>query len=150
MWKIVFVFEYLYLYLNKILTTHLYLNVCSCIGIIFLRICIWPLSQLRFTDAYMWVLRKILTGACGPGFHNHTLGYGDRGPFEAILHEIGQIWPKCCHLLWKDSEIRSKWPKFVEDIPLAMEPQPKLDPWLWKSGSKRDPCRRPPLPVRST
>ena len=60
------------------------------------------------------VLRKILTGVCGPGFRNHTLGYGDQGTksypwlrkwvkmkplivgnitkltnFEAILHEIG-------------------------------------------------------------
>ena len=26
------------------------------------------------------VLQKILTGVCGSGFHNHTLGYGDRGP----------------------------------------------------------------------
>ena len=23
---------------------------------------------------------KKLTGLCGPGFRNHTLGYGDRGP----------------------------------------------------------------------
>ena len=26
------------------------------------------------------VLQKILTGVCGPGFRNHTLGYGDWGP----------------------------------------------------------------------
>ena len=103
---------------------------------------------------------------CGPGFRNHTLGYGDRGPksypwlwkvgqnqtldnrkyhqknptFEAILYEIGQIWPKFCDLLQKNSGIRSKWPKFAKNIPLATESQPKLDHWLWKLGSKRDPC----------
>ena len=30
-------------------------------------------------DMY-FVLRKMLTGVCGPDFRNHTLGYGDRGP----------------------------------------------------------------------
>ena len=71
---------------------------------------------------------------------NHILGYGKcvkikpltignitkLTTFEAILHEIGQIWPKFCHLLKKNGGIRSKWPKFAENIPLAMEPQPKL------------------------
>ena len=112
-------------------------------------------------------LRKILTGVCGPGFRNHTLGYGDQGPnhtlgygkwvkikpltighitklttFEAILHKISQIWPNFCHLLGKNARIRSKWSKFAENIPLATEPQPKLDHWLRKLGSKTDPCGR--------
>ena len=51
-----------------------------------------------------------------PGFHNHIIDYEDLGPKpypclrktgqnntmtitdpEAILHEIGQIWPKSCY-----------------------------------------------------
>ena len=60
--------------------------------------------------------------------------------FEAILHEIGQIWSKFCHLLRKNGGIRSTWSKFAENIPLATEPQPKLDPCPRKLGSKRDPC----------
>ena len=93
------------------------------------------------------VLKKILRGVRGLGFCNHTLGYGDQGTksylwlrkwvkmkpliignitkltnFEAILHEICQIWYKFCHLLRKNGGIRSKWPKFAENIPLATEP----------------------------
>ena len=51
--------------------------------------------------------------------------------------DLGQLWPKSCHLLGKNGGIRSKWPKFAENKgPLATEPQPKLDPWLWKSSQK--------------
>ena len=105
------------------------------------------------------LLRKILTGVCSPGFatiplametegQNHTLGYGKwvkikpmttgnitkLTTFEAILHDIGQMWPKFCHLLRKNAGIRSKWLKFPENIPLATEPRPKLDPWIRKSS----------------
>ena len=70
------------------------------------------------------LLRKNLTGGCGPGFHNHTLGYGDWRPKSfPWLRKMGQnqtfgnrknyqinqfgsnfawnwsIWPKFCHLL---------------------------------------------------
>ena len=34
----------------------------------------------------------------------------------------------------KNGGIRSKWPKFTENIPSAMEPKSKLDPWLRKSS----------------
>ena len=114
----------------------------------------------------MLVLRKILTRVCGPGFRNHTLGYGDRGPKSyPWLWKLGQnqtLHNRKCHQInhfwsnfaWNWSNlaqilsfaskqyvgIRSKWPKFAENIPLATEPQPKLDPW--KLGSKRDPCGR--------
>ena len=124
-------------------------------------------------------LRKILTGVCGTGFRNHTLAYGVRGPkpcqrklgqnqnftignatklttFEAILHEIGQILPKCCYLLRKKPVgIRSKWPKFAENISLWLRSLSKKNPWLRKLGSKRDLCwRQPPrrwfeTPLRS-
>ena len=79
----------------------------------------------------MRVLIKILTGVCSPGFfatiplatetegQNHTLGYEKwvkikpltignitkLTTFEAILHEIGQIWPKFCHLIEKMLEL---------------------------------------------
>ena len=77
-----------------------------------------------------------------------TLGNVTLTTFEAILHAIGQIWPKSCHSLRKNGGIRSK---FAENISLAMEDQPKLehwlrkssqkiDPWLWKLCSKRHPC----------
>ena len=57
--------------------------------------------------------------------------------FEAILHKIYQIWPKSCHLLRKKSGgIRSKWPKFAENIPLATELHLKSDHWLRKSSQK--------------
>ena len=56
--------------------------------------------------------------------------------FEAILHEIGQIWPTFCHLLRNNAGIRSKWPKFAENIPLASELQPKVHPCLRKSSQK--------------
>ena len=76
---------------------------------------------------------------------NRTLGYGKwvkikpftignvtkLTTFEAILHKIGKIWPKSCHLLRKMVELGQK---FAENIPLATEPQPKLDPWLRKLG----------------
>ena len=116
----------------------------------------WPRGPAGYSEKF-W-------GGCAPGFRNHTLGYTetDRGPksypwlwkmgqnqtldngkvtklttFEAILHEIDQIWPKSCHLL------RKKWwnyvkngKKLAENMSLAMEPQLKLDPWLWKSSQK--------------
>ena len=53
--------------------------------------------------------------------------------FEAILHAIGQIWPKSCHSLRKNGGIRSKC---AENISLATEDQPKLEPWLRKSSQK--------------
>ena len=66
---------------------------------------------------------------------NGTLGYGKcvkikpltignvtrLTTFEAILHEIGQICPKSCHLHKKNGGFRSKWPKFAENIPLTLE-----------------------------
>ena len=78
---------------------------------------------------------------------NHTLGNGKwvkikpltignvtkLTTFEAILHAIGQIWPKSCHSLRKNGGIRSK---FAENISLATEARPKLDPWLQKSSQK--------------
>ena len=76
---------------------------------------------------------------------NHTLGNGKwvkikpltignvtkLTTFEAILHAIGQIWPKSCHSLRKNGGIRSK---FAENISLATGARPKLDPWLQKSS----------------
>ena len=71
---------------------------------------------------------------------NRTLGYGKwvkikhsmvgnvtkLTTFEAVLHETGGILPKSCHLLEKkNGGIRSK---FAENIPLATDPRPKLDP----------------------
>ena len=106
------------------------------------------------------LFQKILTGMCGPGFHYHTLGYGDQGPKSypwlwkmdqnqtldnRKCHQINHFWrnfawnwshlAQICHLI-KNGGIRSKWPKYAENIPLATEPQPKLDPWLWKSSQK--------------
>ena len=72
---------------------------------------------------------------------NRTLGYGKcvkikpltignvtkLTSFEAILHEIGQIWPKyCIHI--ENGGIRSKLPKCAENISLAIEPQQKIRP----------------------
>ena len=98
------------------------------------------------------VLQKISTRLCGPGFHNRTLGYGDRGPksypwlrkmgqnqtltvgnvtnlttFEALLHEIGQIWPKSCHLL------RKKMVEFGQNGQNLL----KIYLWLWTSAKIR-------------
>ena len=53
--------------------------------------------------------------------------------FEAILHAIGQIWPKSCHSLRKNVGIRSK---FADNTSLATEYQPKLEHWLRKSSQK--------------
>ena len=53
--------------------------------------------------------------------------------FEAILLAISQIWPKICHSLRKNCGIRSN---VAENISLAMEDQPKLEPWLRKSSQK--------------
>ena len=78
---------------------------------------------------------------------NHTLGNGKwvkikpltignvtkLTTFEAILDAIGQIWPKSCHSLRKNGGIRSK---YAENISLATEARPKLDPWLRKSSQK--------------
>ena len=78
---------------------------------------------------------------------NHTLGNGKwvkikpltignvtkLTTFEAIVHAIGQIWPKSCHWLRKNGGIRSK---FAENISLATEARPKLDHWLRKSSQK--------------
>ena len=107
------------------------LDGCVCAARVFATI---PLatetkSQNRTLGYRKWVKIKPLT------IGNVT----KLATFEAILHEIGQIWPKYCHLKKKKKKnggIRSKWPKFPENIPLAMEPQPKLDPWLWKSSQK--------------
>ena len=62
-----------------------------------------------------------------------TLGNVTLTTFEAILHAIGQIWPKSCHSLRKNGGIRSK---FAENISLATEDQPKLEHWLRKSSQK--------------
>ena len=91
-----------------------------------------------------------------------TLGSRDRGPKSyPWLRKMGQnqtLDSKKCHKIkhfwstfawnwWnlahtlsfaskENGEIRSKWPKLAENIPLAMEHQPKLDPWLRKSSQK--------------
>ena len=82
---------------------------------------------------------------CDPGFHNHTLGYEDWGPklypflqkigqnhtfdnrkyhennyFDANLYEIGQIWPKSCHLVWKKVRVCPNGQGLL-----------KIYPWLW-------------------
>ena len=129
----------------------------------FLLICTTALYKDTDPVCVWGVLRKILTGVCGPGFCNHTLGYGDRGPKSyPWLWKMGQNrtldirkwhqinlfwsnlawnWSNLVQILWfaskKNDGIRSKWPRFAENIPLAMEPQPKLDPWLRKSSQNR-------------
>ena len=104
-----------------------------------------------------------LMAVCGLGFRNHTLGYGDRRPksypwlgkmdqnqslYNRKYHQINHFgsnfawnWSNLAQILsfaWKkNGGIRSKWPKFAENKgALATEPQPKLDPWLWKSSQK--------------
>ena len=128
-----------------------------------------PQSRGGYSEKFWWgcaarvfATKPLATETEG---QNHTLAYGKwvkikpltigniikLTTFEAVLQEIGQIWPKFCHLLWKNAGNRSKWPKFAEKYtlgyrasakirPLATEIQPKIDPWLQKWGSKRDPC----------
>ena len=97
---------------------------------------------------------------------NRTLGYGKwvkiktltignvtkLTTFEAILHD-SQIAQILSFALEKKGAIRSK---FAENIPLATEPQPKLNlgygnlaktrPLAMEFGLKRDPCGRHPRP----
>ena len=90
----------------------------------------------------------------GVGGRNHTLGYaetegqivplamemGQNQTLGRICHQINQFWS---NFVWnrsnlaqilsfasknKNGGIRSKWPKFAENIPLATEAQPRLDP----------------------
>ena len=114
---------------------------------------------LFFCDIIEYLSRdnfeKFSTWVRGLGFRNHTFGYTNWRPnhtlaygklikivlltignvtqitnFEANLYEIGHILPKSCYLVCKNCPIRPKWPKSVDNIRLATEPQPQWDPWL--------------------
>ena len=56
--------------------------------------------------------------------------------FEAILHEIGHIWPNLVICFEENGGMKSKWPKFAENIPLVTEPQSRLYPRQRKSSQK--------------
>ena len=100
------------------------------------------------------VLRKFFMGVVRSGFWHPTLGYRDRGPKSypwlrkmdqnqtLYNRKCQQINHFCSNFAWnwsnlaqilpfvsnKNRGIRSKWPKFASNIPLATEPQPKIDP----------------------
>ena len=107
---------------------------------------------------------KHLMGVCHPGFHNHTLGYGDWGPKSyPWLQKMGQnqtLDIRKYHLInhfwsnfaWNWSNLAKilsfSLKKMLElgqngqnllkkNLPLPTEPQPKLDPWLRKSSQKQ-------------
>ena len=112
-----------------------------------------------------YVLLKIYWRGCAPQVfatlplametegQNHTFGYGKWVKIkplttgnvtklttcEAILHEIGQIWPKSCHLIWK------KWwnlAKICWKSTLGYWASAKNRPLATDLGSKGDPCGR--------
>ena len=86
-------------------------------------------NKLRLSFCMHWshiynmhvpITRVVGGGGGNPGFHDHIIDYEDWGPkpypclrktgqnntmtitdLEAILHKIGQIWPKSCYSAWK-------------------------------------------------
>ena len=97
----------------------------------------------------MEVVVVVVGGGGGGGGGGQNLDNRNFHQIDDFLRDFARSWSNWAQFLsfasQNNDRIRSKWPKFAENIPLAMEPQPKLDPWLWKSsmeiGLKKGPLR---------
>ena len=77
------------------------------------------------------VLRKILTGVCGQGFRNHTLGYGDWRPKSyPWLRKMGQNQTldnrKCYQINHFRSNFAWNWSNLVQFLSFASKTMVKL------------------------